>query len=81
MILSVTASNNYLDIQFDRDVRGATGLTYNGHPGGAPYIKNEQGVGLLYFHNVPILPEPGIIFVMLPVYILGIRHVKFIRFS
>ncbi|MCK5851622.1 hypothetical protein KAH27_01220 [bacterium] len=80
VILSVTASNHYLDIQFDRNVSGASGLTYNGHSGGAPYVKNEQGVGLLYFHNVPILPEPGIIFVIMLVYAMGIRRVKFIRF-
>jgi hypothetical protein len=78
IVLSVTPHNSFLDIQFDRDVSAASGLTYNGHKGGAPYIKNEQGVGLLYFYNVPILPEPGIIFVIMLVCVIGIRSVKFI---
>jgi len=78
IVLSITPHNNFLDIQFDRDVSAATGLTYNGHKGGAPYIKNEQGVGLLYFYNVPFLPEPGITFVIMLICVIGIRSVKFI---
>jgi hypothetical protein len=32
----------------------STGVTYSGHIKGGPWVKNEAGIGLLTFWNVPL---------------------------
>jgi hypothetical protein len=59
---AVTALGHELEITFDRDVRGGTGLSFSGHTGGAPFLRNALGIGMLSFHQQPILAsltEPG----------------------
>jgi hypothetical protein len=55
-VLAVTAASNEVRVLFDRDVRAGTGLSFPGQPGGAPFLTNELGAGLLYFHNQPVAP-------------------------
>ena len=55
-VLSVTSSGNEVHIVFDRDVRAGSGLSFPGQPGGAPFLTNALGVGLLYFYNQPVAP-------------------------
>lgn len=55
VVTAVTASNNTLRLTFDRDIRSGTGLSFSGHSGGAPSITNGLGLGLLSFHDLPIL--------------------------
>lgn len=46
-----------LVLSVNGDGSGATGLTYLGHPGAGPWVLNENAIGLLEFHNLPIAPE------------------------
>ena len=55
VVTAVTATNNTLWLTFDRDIRPGTGLSFSGHSGGAPSITNGLGLGLLSFHNQPLL--------------------------
>jgi hypothetical protein len=55
VVTAVIATNNTLRLSFDRDIRAGTGLSFSGHAGGAPSISNGLGLGLLSFHNLPIL--------------------------
>jgi hypothetical protein len=54
-VLAANASGNVIQLTFSMDARLATGISYSGHIGGAPYITNSLGIGLLSFHNQPIL--------------------------
>lgn len=57
VVTAVIATNNTLRLTFDRDIRAGTGLSFSGHSGGSPSISNGLGIGLLSFHNLPILAD------------------------
>jgi hypothetical protein len=62
---AATPTNGYatahtIILQFSQNVGAATGVSYLGHYGSAPNVKNANGVGLLAFYNVPVLAaDPG----------------------
>ncbi len=55
---TVVAAGNIIQLSFTTDISAGTGLSYSGHTGGAPFITNAFNVGLLSFHNRPILSGP-----------------------
>ena len=55
VVTAVIATNNTLRLSFDRDIRAGTGLSFSGHSGGSPSISNALGLGLLSFHDLPLL--------------------------
>lgn len=59
-VLGVSATGNEVRILFNQDVRAGSGLTFQGQYGGAPFLTNALGVGLLYFYNLPIAPALGV---------------------
>ncbi len=54
-----TTSGNTLRITLSGDGSAATGITYDGHAGAGPWIKNLRGLGLLDFYNLPITVAPA----------------------
>ncbi|MDP6526082.1 MAG: sialate O-acetylesterase [Kiritimatiellia bacterium] len=48
------STGNKVGLTLSADGQGATGVTYSGHAKGGPWVKNEAGIGLLTFWNVPI---------------------------
>jgi len=55
LAVSATASGNTIQLAFNTSALLATGISYSGHTGGAPFLTNAMGLGLLSFHNQPIL--------------------------
>ncbi|NUP10240.1 MAG: hypothetical protein HOW73_29675 [Polyangiaceae bacterium] len=57
VVSGVSFSDGTLVLSLAGDASGASGVTYLGHPQAGPWILNENGVGLLAFHNLPIAAE------------------------
>ncbi|MFO1491096.1 MAG: sialate O-acetylesterase [Kiritimatiellia bacterium] len=57
VVTAVTATNHTLRLSFDRDIRAGSGLSFSGHSGGNPSITNALGLGLLSFHNLPLITD------------------------
>ena len=51
------AQGHELVLTVKGDASGATGINYLGHIGAGPWVKNENGVGMLSFWKVPIAAE------------------------
>jgi len=56
-ISGATIENNLLVLTVSGDASGATGLTYLGATQTAPWVLNENAIGLLSFYDLPIAPE------------------------
>jgi PKD repeat protein len=54
LVLSGRAEGADLVLTLSGDASTATGLTYQGHSGPGPWIRNATGIGLLAFYNLPI---------------------------
>lgn len=54
-----TVDGNTLRIDLSGNGSAATGITYDGHSGVGPWIKNARGVGLLEFYNLPVTLAPS----------------------
>jgi hypothetical protein len=52
-------SGNTLRISLSGDGSATTGITYDGHTGAGPWIRNLRGVGVLEFYSVPITAAPA----------------------
>lgn len=53
-ISAATFVDGGLVLTVNGDASGATGVTYLGHPQAGPWVLNENGIGLLTFHNLAI---------------------------
>ena len=51
------AQGHELILTVQGDASAATGINYLGHIGAGPWVKNENGIGMLAFWKVPIAPE------------------------
>jgi len=56
-LTGATVRGNSLVLAINGDASAATGVSYLGHQQAGPGVKNENGVGLLEFYNLPIEPE------------------------
>ena len=54
-----TVNGNKLILTLSGDGSAATGLTYDSPAGAAPWVLNQNGVGMLDFYNIPILIVPA----------------------
>lgn len=54
-VTSGAVSGNLLILALSGDGSAATGLTYDSPAGAAPWVLNQNGIGMLDFYNIPIL--------------------------
>ena len=57
IVADCVAQGHELVLTVQGDASMATGINYLGHIGAGPWVKNENGIGMLSFWKVPIAPE------------------------